>query len=98
MSRERVACVLMMPDFKPGDLPPEEGYLEWHEWAEVQRKAGIKQSVCTNCGNWRTPQEKCCNGAPRLSPREYNAEIRRIDRAVREAWYQRAKANRPSPR
>jgi ribosomal protein S27AE len=44
------------PDFKPGDLPPE-GYLAWHEWAEVQRKAGIKQVQCGKCGLWRTPQE-----------------------------------------
>ncbi len=42
--------------YKPGDLPPE-GYLEWHEWAEVQRKAGIKQVPCGKCGRWKTPQE-----------------------------------------
>ena len=42
--------------FKPGDLPPE-GYLAWHEWAEVQRKAGIKQVQCGICGKWKTPQE-----------------------------------------
>ena len=35
-----IVCVA--GEYKPGDLPPE-GYLEWHEWAEVQRKAGIKQ-------------------------------------------------------
>jgi hypothetical protein len=45
-----------MPEYKPGDLPPE-GYLQWHEWAEVQRKAGIKQVQCPTCGLWRTPQE-----------------------------------------
>ncbi len=44
------------PEFKPGDLPPE-GYLDWHEWAEVQRKAGIKQEECASCGKWKTPQE-----------------------------------------
>lgn len=44
-------------DYKPGDLPPEEGYLEWHAWAEVQRKAGIKQVPCPDCGLWCTPQE-----------------------------------------
>lgn len=42
--------------YKPGDLPPE-GYLQWHEWAEVQRKAGIKQVECGSCGKWQTPQE-----------------------------------------
>jgi hypothetical protein len=55
MSRDWVH-VLVMPDYKPGDLPPE-GYLQWHEWAEVQRKAGIKQRQCPTCGLWRTPQE-----------------------------------------
>lgn len=50
------ACVLVMPTYKPGDLPPE-GYLQWHEWAEVQRKAGIKQVQCPTCSLWRTPQE-----------------------------------------
>lgn len=44
------------PDFKPGDQAPE-GYLAWHEWAEVQHKAGIKQAQCGKCGLWRTPQE-----------------------------------------
>lgn len=46
----------VQPTFKPGDLPPE-GYLAWHEWAEVQRKAGIKQVQCGRCGLWQTPQE-----------------------------------------
>ena len=49
-----ILCVI--ESFKPGDLPPE-GYLAWHEWAEVQRKAGIKQVECGRCGKWRTPQE-----------------------------------------
>lgn len=48
--------ILITPEFKPGDLPPE-GYLAWHEWAEVQRKAGIKQVQCPSCSLWRTPQE-----------------------------------------
>lgn len=52
----KVACMLEQDTYKPGDLPPE-GYLAWHEWAEVQRKAGIKQSQCGKCGLWRTPQE-----------------------------------------
>lgn len=32
------ARILEQATYKPGDLPPT-GYLEWHEWAEVQRKA-----------------------------------------------------------
>lgn len=43
-------------DYKPGDLPPE-GYLAWHDWAEVQRNAGIKQVRCGRCQLWKTPQE-----------------------------------------
>lgn len=31
--------------------------MAWHEWAEVQRKAGIKQVQCGRCGLWKTPQE-----------------------------------------
>lgn len=50
------ACLLVQSTYKPGDLPPE-GYLAWHEWAEVQRKAGIKQVQCGRCALWRTPQE-----------------------------------------
>lgn len=52
----KVACMLSQDIYKPGDLPPD-GYLAWHEWAEVQRKAGIKQVQCGKCGLWRTPQE-----------------------------------------
>jgi len=43
-------------EYKPGDLPPE-GYQAWHDWAVVQRKAGIEQAKCVKCGKWRTPQE-----------------------------------------
>ena len=50
------AFITVMPTFKPGDQPPE-GYLQWHEWAEVQRKAGIEQVVCCKCCKWKTPQE-----------------------------------------
>lgn len=50
------AIITVQAEYKPGDLPPE-GYLAWHEWAEVQRKAGIRQRQCPGCGLWRTPQE-----------------------------------------
>ena len=48
--------LLAQKEYKPGDMPPD-GYLAWHEWAEVQRKAGIKQRQCGRCGLWKTPQE-----------------------------------------
>ena len=52
-------------EYKPGDLPPA-GYLDWHEWAEVQYKAGIKQSQCSDCGKWVTPQETAQEGTKAL--------------------------------
>lgn len=48
--------LLVMPDFKPGDQAPS-GYLQWHEWAEVQHKAGLRQKECGRCGLWRYPQQ-----------------------------------------
>lgn len=43
-------------DYKPGD-PAPTGYTDWHEWAEVQHKAGLRQAQCGRCGLWRYPQE-----------------------------------------
>ena len=43
--------------FKPGD-PAPSGYNEWHEWAKVQCKAGLRQSQCPTCNRWYFPQEK----------------------------------------
>jgi ribosomal protein S27AE len=42
--------------YKPGD-PRPDGYLNWHAWAEVQDKAGLRQKRCNRCGLWRFPQE-----------------------------------------
>lgn len=52
----RVACILEQANYKPGDQAPE-GYLAWHEWAEVQHKAGLRQKQCGRCGLWRFPQQ-----------------------------------------
>ena len=41
---------------KPGDQAPE-GCLAWHEWAEVQHKAGLWKKQCGRCGKWKYPQE-----------------------------------------
>ena len=68
-----VVCILEQATYKPGDLPPT-GYLEWHEWAEVQRKAGIKQRQCGKCGKWKTPQE--------MSSRQQLIEMRVISLPV----------------
>lgn len=49
-------CILEQNNYKAGDQAPE-GYLAWHEWAEVQHKAGLRQKQCGRCGLWRYPQE-----------------------------------------
>ena len=48
--------ILAQATYKPGDQAPE-GYLAWHEWAETQHKAGLKQKECGRCGKWKYPQE-----------------------------------------
>lgn len=52
----RIIHMLVMPEFKPGDQAPS-GYLQWHEWAEAQHKAGLRQKECGRCGKWRYPQQ-----------------------------------------
>lgn len=49
--------ISITPRFKPGDLPPS-GYNEWHAWAEVQLRAGLRQAQCKKCHRWFFPQEK----------------------------------------
>ena len=49
-----IVCV--QPKFKAGD-PAPEGYLAWHDWAEVQHKAGMRQKRCGCCGKWKFQQE-----------------------------------------
>jgi hypothetical protein len=48
--------VTMTPEFKPGD-PEPSGYLDWHAWAKVQHKAGLRQSQCARCCLWCYPQQ-----------------------------------------
>lgn len=61
----RICFVDITPIFKAGD-PEPEGYLEWHEWARVQMKAGLKQ-VRRKCGYFHFPQEKCKHIAKDIS-------------------------------
>jgi len=42
----------------PGD-PPPAGYVNWHEWAEIQIEAGLKAKRCDKCGLWKFPQDRC---------------------------------------
>lgn len=48
--------MLVQREYKPGDQAPS-GYLAWHEWAEVQHKAGLRQVACGRCGKWKYPQD-----------------------------------------
>lgn len=52
----RVGFLSMVGDYKPGD-PPPTGYNDWHEWARIQAKAGLKQKRCGRCGLLGFPQE-----------------------------------------
>lgn len=48
--------ILAQKEYKPGDKAPD-GYLAWHEWADTQHKAGLRQKECGRCGKWKYPQE-----------------------------------------
>lgn len=50
------AILCVQPEFKPGDQAPD-GYLAWHEWADVQHKAGLRQKECGRCGKLKYPQQ-----------------------------------------
>ena len=52
----RISFLSFVGTYKPGDLPPI-GYNDWHEWARVQEKAGLRQVRCGHCSLWRYPQE-----------------------------------------
>lgn len=52
----RVACLLVGQDYEIGSMPPS-GYLQWHEWAGIQHKSGLRQQQCGRCGKWYFPQE-----------------------------------------
>jgi len=43
-------------EHQPGS-PPPKGYTDWHEWADVQHKAGLRQRQCSRCTEWNFPQE-----------------------------------------
>lgn len=52
----RVYLTIYRDDFQPGD-PPPTGYMEWHNWARTQYRAGLRQLQCIGCGRWLFPQE-----------------------------------------
>lgn len=42
--------------YQAGD-PAPAGYLEWHEWARVQVRAGLRQEWCVVHERYHFPQE-----------------------------------------
>lgn len=59
MSRSAKASVIHIcgtATYKPGD-PRPSGYLDFHEWAMVQMKAGLKEMKCSSCGKWKFQHE-----------------------------------------
>lgn len=49
-------CIDDASTYRMGD-PAPNGYLAWHEWAEAQHKAGLRQTTCPACGKWRFPSQ-----------------------------------------
>lgn len=49
-------CLDVSGTYKPGDQAPT-GYNDWHEWASVQHKAGLRQQRCGKCSLMKYPQE-----------------------------------------
>jgi hypothetical protein len=52
----KLGIISFTGNYKPGDQPPS-GYCDWHAWADVQHKAGLRQKRCGNCSKWNFPQE-----------------------------------------
>ncbi|QIG67287.1 hypothetical protein EVB37_051 [Rhizobium phage RHph_TM3_3_3] len=50
------AHIHIIPKYRGGD-PAPKGYLEWHEWARVQLRAGLRQQRCGKCKRYKFPQE-----------------------------------------
>lgn len=71
MRSRRWLCIHVVPVFQPGD-PPPTGYIEWHEWARVQLRAGIRQKRCLTCKLWKFPNERCACTTP---PREIEVKL-----------------------
>lgn len=72
--------VSVSPGFKKGDQPPVL-YGQWHEWAAVQHRAGLRQAKCDHCGKWLFPQEKC-ESCPPTAKRNSAAEWRKIEAEI----------------
>lgn len=56
MARGYIVHICGTREYRPGD-PAPVAYAEWHAWAAVQHRAGLRQRRCGDCGLWRYPQE-----------------------------------------
>ena len=79
MSLKMWTHLLLMPDYKTGD-PAPEGYLQWHAWADIQMKAGVRQTHCDRCGKWHFPQEVKKSCGKQITGKEFNAMARRAEK------------------
>jgi hypothetical protein len=87
-------CILTVTqDFKPGDQAPT-GYLDWHEWADVQHKAGLKQVECGRCGKWKYPQQ-LSNRVDVFTPKNKRGEPVTIEPPVCNDCNAKAREHKP---
>lgn len=59
---KQVGTVALVATFQPGDFAPS-GYCDWHEWAKVQMRAGLRQVRCSRCERFKFPQELASNSS-----------------------------------
>lgn len=48
--------ITIVPKYHVGD-PAPAGYVQWHEWARVQIRGGLRQVRCEKCELLKFPQE-----------------------------------------
>ena len=58
-----IICLLIERTFKAED-PEPSGYLDWHQWAKAQYKAGLRQKRCSCCRKWLFPQQFAEHATP----------------------------------
>ena len=58
----KLLCIQVALHHVAGSQPPS-GYVDRHDWARVQSKAGLKQTRCKKCKLMHFPQEYPCNAA-----------------------------------
>ena len=80
--RRLVSCLDVSGSYKPGEQPPT-GYMNWHEWASVQHKAGLRQARCGKCSLMKYPQELSGETiSMKATTRKYGGETVTLTRPV----------------